>query len=217
MSGWWLTSYVVIWILVIGLVLLLLGLARELGMLRGKLDSQFSTPNEIGLAMGSEAPTFAATAEPSGHQVRFPGSTAEQSLLVFVSQHCLPCQELMPVISSNWKDWKRYADLLVLCEGDPEDVKRFGTTFGETLQLIADPNGAIREAFGNPPTPFAFLVDSSSHIRWKGVVNKREDIERQLWRDIPPDGTNRTFSTRLPEVSAQGEFTPVSNTKGGLR
>lgn len=95
MSGWWLVSYVVLWLVVIGLGVVVLVFIRQLGLVYERLGSQ-STGGHV----AHEGPEVGATigvlklpdARDPQRLVEIPSDDAPRSLLLFVSTECSLCE-----------------------------------------------------------------------------------------------------------------------------
>lgn len=180
MHGPWLVSYVALWVVVVLLTLLLLGLARELGTLRLHLGPSGALVSDEGLDIGSKAADFVATEIPTGREISFHAANERSGLLVFISPNCPPCRNLLPGLAAGMSTWERWTTVRVICEGDGNQVKRLREYLHVDLPLLADPLSRIRDAYGQPPTPYAFLIGTDGTVALKGIVNTREDVERLL-------------------------------------
>jgi methylamine dehydrogenase accessory protein MauD len=182
MEGWWIGSYVVLWAVVLLQVVMILGLAREIGTMRLHAGDPGALSADMGLELGSTAPDFTATEVPGGQVIRYQGRAPGNRpiLLTFVSPDCTPCRDLLPSFARGWNAWRRRVQVYVVCKGGVEEVEALMGQAGLRIPLLADPEAGIRQAYGNPPTPFAYLIDEGGAIKLKGIVNTRDDIERLI-------------------------------------
>jgi hypothetical protein len=96
-SGVWLASYLVLWLVVFVLAFLLAGSLRQLGLLQLRLgDDPGALITDSGLERGAQAPEFVAANSESGEPVSLYELPPVPRLLVFASPGCLSCRELMP-------------------------------------------------------------------------------------------------------------------------
>jgi hypothetical protein len=117
MSGVWLASYIVLWLVVLLLAFLLAGALRQLGLLQLRLgDDPGALITDTGLERGTEAPDFAALDAASGEPVSLSDLPAVPRMLVFASPGCLSCRELIPglnevpmMVDTNGQIEKDYA------------------------------------------------------------------------------------------------------------
>ncbi|MGH2534193.1 MAG: TlpA family protein disulfide reductase [Thermomicrobiales bacterium] len=136
--------------------------------------------SDVGLAQGSAAPEFAATEVPSGRVVRFHAAERHRTLLTFVAPKCVPCHRLLSEITGGWGDSSRNLRVHVVCEGDEAEASALLRQIGLRIPLLSDPGAKIRGFYGNPPIPFAYLINERGVIAQRGIVNTRNDIERLI-------------------------------------
>src|SRR2546430_8418343 len=95
MHGWWAVSYVVLWLLVIGLALPSLALARQVGTLHLRLGPRGALEiDHEGPPLG-EAPQPLELADLDGRPVSIGGPGASQ-LVLFLSPDCPVCHDVLP-------------------------------------------------------------------------------------------------------------------------
>lgn len=181
MHGSWLVSYIILWVVVALLILLVLGLAREIGLLHRRLAAPGAVMTDEGLKIDEPAPGFQALQLPEGREVEFTPAGATDAVIVFLSTECGICRELMPGLMRGWAEWKDRVRIALVCEGDENAVRKFQDETGVVnLPLFVDPNAAIRTSYGISSTPHAFLLGRSGTVRLKGGVNSRDDIDRMV-------------------------------------
>ena len=97
MSGVWLASYVVLWLVVLALAFLLAGALRQLGLLQLRLgDDPGALITDTGLERGTLAPDFTAVDAESEELVTLSELSPVPRMIVFASPGCLSCRELIP-------------------------------------------------------------------------------------------------------------------------
>jgi methylamine dehydrogenase accessory protein MauD len=190
MEGIWLVSYIVLWILVIGLGILVLLLYRQLGiMYLGTAEGV----SRDGLDRGTRAPDFSLT-DQYGAVQRLGDYKGKPLALIFGSPNCGPCRNLIPELL----DWaRRHPDVAVLWlnSATPADSERFVQEMGATLPVApysTDDN--LLNKYKVRVTPFMFMLDEGGVIRAKGLVNNKGGLDlyyRELktgqW-DTPVEG-----------------------------
>ena len=171
-SGWWLASYVVLWILVVALSVLVLALARQIGVLHLRLGPRGA------LEIDDEGPPLGEAPEPAGARALdgrelTVGGPGESQLLFFVSPGCPICRPLLPALAPA----ARAAGMAPLAIVDVEEqaARDAYAHAGPGVPLIAAPH--LAEAYEVPGTPYAVVLDAIGVVRAKGTVNNLEQIE----------------------------------------
>jgi methylamine dehydrogenase accessory protein MauD len=167
MSGWWLASYIVLWALVVGLALLVLALARQIGTLHLRLAPRGALElDEEGPPLG-EAPQPVDGLDADGRPVTV-GGPGEPHLLLFVSPGCPVCREVLPSVPAAARAGRMRP--LVIAD-DADGLNRYG---GPST-VVAGPD--VARAYGIPGTPYAVVLDRLGVVRAKGTVNTLEQME----------------------------------------
>lgn len=166
MTGWWLASYVILWALVIGLSLLVLALARQIGTLHLRLAPRGALElDEEGPPLG-EAPQPIDGRDADGRPVTV-GGPGEPQLLLFVSPGCSACRDVL----SSLPVAARVGRMRPVAIADHEELDGDGSA----VPLVAGPD--IARAYGVPGTPYAVILDRRGVVRAKGTVNTLEQME----------------------------------------
>lgn len=199
MSGVWLASYIVLWLVVFVLAFLLAGSLRQLGLLQLRLgDDPGALITDIGLERGVQAPDFVAQDSETGEPVTLSELPPTPRLLVFASPGCLSCRELMPGLNEVRKTRRGEFDFLVICRGDIESCRGFGRMNRVEAQMVVDTNGQIEKDYMVTLTPFAYLLDHEGRVVIRGVANDWRQLESLLdqegtlqaggWVDVEGNG-----------------------------
>jgi methylamine dehydrogenase accessory protein MauD len=179
-SGVWLASYIVLWILVLLLAFLLAGALRQLGLLQLRLgDDPGALITDTGLERGTEAPDFSALDAATGEPMSLSDLPAVPRMLVFASPGCLSCRELIPGLNEVRKtrgDW----DFLIVCRGDLESCQGFGRMNGLEAPMVVDTTGQIEKDYAVTLTPFAYVVDHEGRVVIRGLANDWRQLESLL-------------------------------------
>jgi methylamine dehydrogenase accessory protein MauD len=198
-SGVWLASYIVLWLVVFVLAFLLAGSLRQLGLLQLRLgDDPGALITDIGLERGVQAPDFVAQDSETGEPVTLSELPPTPRLLVFASPGCLSCRELMPGLNEVRKTRRGEFDFLVICRGDIESCRGFGRMNRVEAQMVVDTNGQIEKDYMVTLTPFAYLLDHEGRVVIRGVANDWRQLESLLdqegtlqaggWVDVEGNG-----------------------------
>jgi methylamine dehydrogenase accessory protein MauD len=198
MSGVWLASYVVLWLVVLVLAFLLAGALRQLGLLQLRLgDDPGALITDTGLERGTLAPDFAAVDSESRELVTLSELEPRARMIVFASPGCLSCRELIPGLNEVRKTRPEF-DFLVVCRGDVESCQAFGRMNRLEAPMVVDTNGQIEKDFLVTLTPFAYLLDHERNVVIRGIANDWRQLESLLeqegtlqatgWVDMDGDG-----------------------------
>lgn len=191
MTGWWLASYVVLWVVVGALAVLVVALARQVGTLHLRLGPRGALEmDEEGPALGeAPAPVDAVDVEGRPVQVAGPG---EPQLVMFVSPDCPICRQVLPGLPAA----ARAGGLapLVVTDAAPGEAAAAYRHQGVGAPVVA--GRELAEAYGVPGTPYAVITDRLGVVRAKGTINNLEQLEglvdtaRRRTREALPAGLN---------------------------
>ena len=199
MSGVWLASYLVLWLVVLVLAFLLAGSLRQLGLIQLRLgDDPGALITDTGLERGVQAPDFVASDSETGEPVKLSELPPAPRLLVFASPGCLSCRELIPGLNEVRKTRQGEFDFLVVCRGDIEACRGFGRMNRLEAPMVVDTNGQIEKDYMVTLTPFAYVLDHEGRVVIRGVANDWRQLESLLdqegtlqagrWVDVDGNG-----------------------------
>jgi methylamine dehydrogenase accessory protein MauD len=168
-------SQILLWIAVGVLSLVVVALARQIGVLHERVAPVGALKVDTAVAVGQKSPvlalaTLAGTTAHIGRELQ----EADAQLLLFVSPDCPICKNLIPVA----KVFARDERLTVLFIGDGEAaaqrlmIERFGI---DPATFVNSPEVGMR--FGVGKLPYAVLIDDAGVIASAGLVNSREHLE----------------------------------------
>jgi len=207
-SGVWLASYIVLWLVVLLLGFLLAGALRQLGLLQLRLgDDPGALITDTGLERGTDVPDFTALDAASGERVSLSDLPAVPRMLVFASPGCLSCRELIPGLNEVRKtrgDW----DFVVVCRGDLESCRRFGRMNGLEAPMVVDTTGQIEKDYAVTLTPFAYVVDHEGRVVIRGLANDWRQLESLLEQE-------GTLQAGMPFVAVDVESAEVTEPREG--
>jgi methylamine dehydrogenase accessory protein MauD len=169
---------VLLWLVVIGLALLVLALARQIGVLHERLAPVGALTVGGGPQVGDTAPlVMAERLDGSLLQVGGRPASGAMSLLLFVSADCPVCKKIIPLAKAVARADR--LDLVFVGDDDrpaQEDlISRFGL---QAYPFVNGPQVGMAYAVGK--LPYAVLVDEAGRIAAKGLVNNREHLESLL-------------------------------------
>ena len=150
MSGGWLVSYLVLWLLVVVLSFAVVALLRQIGVLHARLAPMGTHPAGEGPALGTPAAV---------DQLQIDVGRRPLSVVAFTSPMCTICAALAPSLAALAR---QYHDVQV-----------------ETVDL-APATQRVFDAFAVRSTPYVVVVDDTGVVRGRGVANTLEQIEELL-------------------------------------
>jgi methylamine dehydrogenase accessory protein MauD len=180
-SGVWLASYIVLWLVVVVLAFLLAGSLRQLGLMQLRLgDDPGALITDAGLERGTQAPELIAADAETGEPVSLYELPPVPRMLVFASPGCLSCRELIPGLNEVRKTRSGEFDFLVVCRGDIESCRGFGRMNRLEAPMVIDTNGQIEKDYKVTLTPFAYVLDHEGRVVIRGVANDWRQLESLL-------------------------------------
>jgi methylamine dehydrogenase accessory protein MauD len=173
MEGFWLVSYIVLWLLVLVLLVLVFVLYRQLGVMY--LGSAEGVSRD-GIDKGTRAPDFTLT-DQYGTPHTLSQYRGHPVLLLFGSPHCSPCRVLLPQLH----DWARaHPDVTVLWLNatSPEESLKFVSDTGASLPILPhEPGQNLLDRYKVRVTPFLFMLDENGVVRAKGLANTKAGVD----------------------------------------
>jgi len=168
-------SQIFSWIVILGMGLALLALARQVGVLHVRLAPAGALMTGKGPTVGEPAPVLEATTLDGASLTIGKGlSKGRMQLLLFVSPHCPLCKELIP-IAANFARTER---LDIVFAGDDEVSEQRAMVARLEMGGIPFVNSSIvGRAFHVDRLPHAVLIGDDGTVLSKGLVNSREHLE----------------------------------------
>jgi len=170
-----LISNVLVWIGLIGLLLTVLALARQVGILHERLTPVGALTMDHGPKVGEPAPVFTLS-KLGGGEIRIGATAGRSQLLFFLSPTCPVCKQLMPVLRSLSAHEGASLEVVLASDGALEEHQRFYVR--EKLApfpyvLSTD----LGMTFRISKLPYAVLIGPNGVISAKGLINNREQLE----------------------------------------
>jgi methylamine dehydrogenase accessory protein MauD len=169
-------SQILSWIVILGLGLALLALARQVGVLHVRLAPAGPLLSSKGPVVGEPAPVLdAVTLDGAPLAIGKPGVRSQ--LLLFVSPHCPLCKELIPVA----KNFAKTEKLDIVFVGDDEAGEQRAMVARLGMDGLAFVNSSIvGRAFHVDRLPHAALIGADGTLISKALVNSREHLESMI-------------------------------------
>lgn len=170
MSGWWLASYLLLWLLVLATIVVLLVVLRQLGLiylraLQGGMQLDEGPP--IGTPLRFDE------MDVDGELVRFPFPDGRLNLLLFTTPGCSLCKEALRGLSAMLGHYNVSA--VVIDAGSSDETSSLRALAGEGASLVSSLR--LQRKIGVGTKPYALVADREGVIVRKGVVNHIDDIE----------------------------------------
>ena len=163
-------SMIVLWIVVIALVVVVLALARQVGVLYERVAPAGALMVNQQLKPGDRAPQMEVlTIDNSKISVGLPNQ-----LLFFLAPDCPICKTLLPILKTLQKSEKDI-DFVLISDGD-DDHEKFVSEQGlnDFPYTITE---TVGRSFGVGKLPYGVLTDENGVISSLGIVNSREHLE----------------------------------------
>jgi methylamine dehydrogenase accessory protein MauD len=179
MSDALLVSNVALWVLVAALALVVLALARQVGLLHERLGPVGALALAGGPKTGEPAPVLEVE-DLGGRRLAIGGRDASgrSTLLVFVSPACTVCRSLLPALRSLARR-ERSLRVVLASDGPRAEHEAFVVehALGDLAYVLSQPLGL---AYRVARLPWGALVDAQGILRSQGLVNSREHLESLL-------------------------------------
>jgi methylamine dehydrogenase accessory protein MauD len=178
MSASLMVSNVVLWILVIVLALVVLALARQVGILHERVAPAGALQPTNGPKVG-ELTEAMSIADITGSTVTVggPNANGKSTLVMFTSPTCPVCKSLVPTAKSLAKAEKNRLQLVFASDGDSVEQHQ---AYVRDLELDSYPyvlSQKLGMSFAVSKLPFAVLIGADGTLQSKGLVNTREHLE----------------------------------------
>lgn len=170
-------SNTVLWVLVVALSLIVLALARQIGVLHERIAPAGALMLRQGLQVGKPVPAFELD-DIRGNRItigaKHPGDRS--TLLFFVSPTCPICKALLPVLKSSRLSERKWLDIVLASDGNVEEQRKFVASHGlDMLPYVVSLQ--LGMAFEVNRLPYAAVIDEHGVLRARGIVNSREHLE----------------------------------------
>jgi methylamine dehydrogenase accessory protein MauD len=168
-------SQAILWVLVLGVVVALWALARQVGILYERVAPMGALMTDAGPKLGSAAPQFDLPAL-NGARIAIGGVRAQSQLLFFLSPTCPVCKKLLPILRSAAQAERGWLQVLLASDGEATQHLAFyaEAKLNEFPYILSSELGMTYRV---SRLPYAVLIDERGVIRAKGMVNNREQLE----------------------------------------
>lgn len=174
-------SNLLLWLIVVALAVVVLALARQIGVLHERIAPAGALTLAGGIRPGETVPPL-ELATLDGRPLALEAHTAagRAVLLFFLAPTCPVCKSLLPVLKRLAREEAAWLDVVLASDGgDASEHRGYVADHG----LAGWPYVLSRElgvAFQVSKLPYAALVDERGVLAAKGLVNTREHLESLL-------------------------------------
>lgn len=198
MTGLWLVSYLVLWVVVVLICLLLVGILRQTGFIQRQLDVQPSAPQDDssippleldGPTIGSPVMNLDVETINNSGPLKLASLNEERPLLVmFMSPLCETCQHIVEPLNALVTDGS-YGGVrpAVIMRGDEQMCRAFLSVFPLHMPVVCDKERTITKDAGIHHTPFGLLYDEHGTLIRKGLVGEKDDLLALLGDHSAPE------------------------------
>jgi methylamine dehydrogenase accessory protein MauD len=150
-----LVSQLILWVVVAGLAVTVLLLARQIGVLHERVAPVGALMTDAGAAVGDPAPVMEVR-DIADRPLRIGGASpgGRDLLLLFVAPSCPVCKKLLPLAKRFARSEQRSLDILFVGDGEREEQERFVRAHGlAAFATSSPPWWACGCRWGVCPTP----------------------------------------------------------------
>jgi methylamine dehydrogenase accessory protein MauD len=168
-------SQILSWVVILGLGIALLALARQVGVLHVRVAPAGALLTGKGPVVGEPAPVLdVATMDGAPLTIGKALAKGRMQLLLFVSPHCPLCKDLIPIA----KNFARTEKLDIVFVGDDDATEQHAMITRLDMAGLPFVNGPIvGRTFHVDRLPHAVLIGDTGTVLSKGLVNSREHLE----------------------------------------
>ena len=170
-------SHIVLWVLVIALSLVVLALARQIGILHDRIAPTGALMLAKGLSVGQAAP-IVTVEDADGHtrQIGAARADSKNTLVMFVSPTCPVCKVLLPVLRSSQRSEHAWLQIILASDGELAAHAEFRKRNAlASFPYVLSPTLGI--AYQINRLPYAVLLDERGIVLARGLINSREHLE----------------------------------------
>ena len=170
-------SNVVLWCFVIAQSVVIVALARQLGVLHERITPVGALLLAKGLKVGDVVPAVSVE-DLQGKPLTLgaPRADGRSTLIMFLSPSCPVCKALLPVLKSSRGTEHAWLETVLASDGDAAGQKQFALAEGLTSFPYVV-SSALGMSYQVSRLPFAVLFDANGVLRARGIINSREHLE----------------------------------------
>jgi hypothetical protein len=176
-TGWWLVSFIALWICVIVIGVLLLVVLRQVGLIYLREERAAGTSRPKIWSVGDLLDPMSLEGLLDGERIELPDSNSRLTLLLFLSTDCAACRDLMPAVPG----WSADSRLRVVLATRNEVA-----SLRELQSMVStDSAGVIDQEIMGPLLgaqvhPWAAVVSPAGEILASEPVGASEDVDAMV-------------------------------------
>ncbi|MGQ0698246.1 MAG: methylamine dehydrogenase [Panacagrimonas sp.] len=172
-----LISNILLWVGLATMSLIVLALARQIGVLHERIAPAGALALNSRLTPGAAAPMLSLRAlDGRVLEIGGPRASLRSQLLFFVSPDCPVCKSLLPVLKSAAQAEGAWLDVALASDGEEQPHAAYVATHGlEPFAYVV--SRELGQRYGVSKLPYACLIDETGRIAALGIVNSREHLE----------------------------------------
>ena len=164
-----------LWCVVITLAVVVLALARQIGVLHERIAPVGALALGQGPQPGEAAPRLIAeTLDGTSAVIGGARLAGRPQLLFFVAPSCPICKQLLP--TARMVADSEQADLLLVGDGDHRQHRDMAERHGIALADFVN-SAEVGQTYRVGKLPYAVLIDDDGTVIAQGLVNTREHLE----------------------------------------
>jgi methylamine dehydrogenase accessory protein MauD len=197
-------SNVILWITVLGLLIVIMALVRQIGVLHERIAPVGALMLAKGLEVGGPAPQITVT-DLGGESLTIGArSDSKTTLLIFLSPTCPVCKTLLPLLKASRKSERSWLEIVLASDGDILEQRAFVQREGLTeFRYVVSAALGISYQVGR--LPYAVLIDSAGKLSARGLINSREHLESLFEAQRLGVASLQDYLSARPVSSAQNE------------
>ena len=172
----WLISYAALWLVVALLSVLVILLARQMGLIYRRLGSAPARMENDGPAIGESVPEMTVQTL-DGETKIIGGSNLISRLLVFVSVGCPACNLVAPAVRAVSKKERSALETLIVSISADERAVRDFVKRNKLLEVPCIVSNELAKRYEIHGPPYGVLLDRDGVVRAKGLINNLDHIE----------------------------------------
>lgn len=179
MSGFWLVSYLLLWVALGVTIIGFVTLARQIGVIQRRIPPYGARETHVGPGIGEPAPLVRVT-DLDGRELDIGGEKDKATLLVFISASCSACREVIPGLRSLARAERRTLETILVSLSNEQQTQEFLRANRVKDLPVVVSHGDVNEAYRVATAPYGVFVGSDGTVRSKGLVNSLEHLESLL-------------------------------------
>jgi methylamine dehydrogenase accessory protein MauD len=170
-------SNLLLWGVVIVMAIIIVALARQVGVLYERVAPAGALMVNSRLKPGEPGPEMDVV-DLDGRTLHVGGAAADGKglMLFFTSPTCPVCRSLLPALVSAARSEKSWLRVMLVSDGEEAEHRAYIAAHGlEDFPYVS--SALLGARYGVSKLPYAVLLDENGGIVSMGIVNSREHLE----------------------------------------